>query len=140
MKMIGAIPDDEEVMKSCPCCGKPVFSACGGLQIDGEEIAGYWYRWSEGHEGRFEIALAWGDEEGYVATAWGRASLEGIQYGINEVADSPWGDMSDYGRHLGRAELLILDAAKARFFEFADLIAAHEPNLSKRIKSCYGLV
>lgn len=135
-----AIPDDKEVIRTCPCCGMSVFSACGGIVIDGEEVAGYWYRWSEGHEGRFEIALAWVNDEAYVATAWGHTSVEGIQYGVNEVDDSPWGDMSEYGTHLGRQSLLNLPAERGKFFELADTLAVHEPNLSKRIKGRYALV
>lgn len=117
-----------------------MFSACGGIVINGEEVAGYWYRWSEGHEGRFEIGIAWADSEAYVATAWGHTSAEGIQYGINEVKDSPWGDMSEYGMHMGRQNLLGLKTERERFFELADLLAVHETNLSRRIKERYALV
>jgi hypothetical protein len=48
--------------------------------------------------------------------------------------------MSDYGRHLGRQEILALEEERTAFFKFADLLAAIEPNLSKRIKERYALV
>lgn len=103
-------------------------------------MAGYWYQWSEGHEGRFAVGVAWGEEEGFVATASGITASEGIRYGINEIEDSPWGDMSDYGRHLSRHELLELVSLRTKFFELVDALAAKEPNLSRRIKERYALL
>lgn len=134
MNRATVVPDGEEKVGACTCCARPMYSGCGGIVVDGEEIAGYWYRWSEGHEGRFVIAIAWEENEGYVATAWGDATSEGISYGIQEIADSPWGEMSDYGRHLSRPELLESIGLRTTFFELVDILAANEPNLSLRIK------
>ncbi len=131
-------PDDRERTDPCRCCGRPMYSACGAIVADGEEVASYWYRWSAGHEGRFAIAVAWTDDDSYVATASAEVSREGLSFGLHEVADSPFGDMSDYGRHLGRSELIALPAAK-KFWKYVDVIAFKEPNLTPRVKSALGL-
>lgn len=140
MNRATVVPDGEEKVGVCTCCARPMYSGCGGIVVDDEEVAGYWYRWSEGHEGRFVIAIAWEENEDYVATAWGDAAPEGISYGIQEISDSPWGEMSDYGRHLGRQELLESIGLRTTFFELGDILAANESNLSLRIKERYDLL
>jgi hypothetical protein len=132
-------PDERERTDPCRCCGRPTRSACGAIIADGREIASYWYRWPEGHEGRFAIAVAWDDGEPFVATATAQASRLGIRYGLHEVPECPFGDMSDYGRHVGRSELMSLPAART-FWKFVDVIASHEPNLHPRVKQVITVI
>jgi hypothetical protein len=108
------------------------------IRDDGREIAIYWYRWPEGHQGLFAIAIAWEADASYVATTLGEATLDGIRYTALDQSQSPFGDTSEFGVHLDRAELLELPDADV-FWSYVDVVAANEPNLMPRIATATGL-
>ena len=104
-----AVPHDAESTSDCRCCGRPMYSGSGVIERLAVSVGAYWYQWSDGHEGRFVLAVAWGMEGPHgerVVVLQGRASPDGRRYGILEPAESPW-DLSDIGPMLTRAEALL---------------------------------
>ena len=86
-----------------------MYSGSGVIERLAVSVGAYWYQWSDGHEGRFVLAVAWGMEGPHgerVVVLQGRASPDGRRYGILEPAESPW-DLSDIGPMLTRAEALL---------------------------------
>ena len=134
---VKALPDGEERRSSCPCCGRPIFAGCGHLEIEGKSRFNYWYRWSEGHEDRFTVAIGFGPltdgDRGRVVALAGVATQEGIQYSVMEPDASPWGaDFGEFGMVLSRREAL-REAASMQLFAIVDAVAANEKRLSQRL-------
>ena len=127
------VPDGEEQASTCSCCGRPVYEGCGELQSPDSLIADYWYRWSEGHEGRFSLAVGLYDEDetrlGQVAVLSTRIEDGNIVYTVLEPADSPWTDFGPFGSVVTREQALSMP----NLFNIVDAISANEPRLSTRI-------
>jgi len=128
----------DEARSSCDCCGRPVHSGAGDLLIDGRPVADYWYRWPDGHEGRFDLAIcprgASGEHvEGMgVAVLSARIDAGNIIYSVLEPAAAPWSDFGAYGAMLSRAEALSTNWDPG-LFDLVDAVAAKEPRLVVRI-------
>lgn len=125
----------DEVTEDCPDCGRPIHEGEGILVADGEDLAWYAYRWSEGHDCRFQLAVAGvtDDEmrDGFVVLS---ASLKDgdLAFSVVELEDSPWGDSEQLGRVLTRAEALE-GPLYPDLFPLADAIVAHDARLAERI-------
>jgi len=138
---VRVIPDGEEHESACSCCGRPIYSGYGELHTDTAALADYWYRWAEGHEGRFTLAVAIRDEsgepveDGGVFVISGRVDPESIVYSVLEPDDSPFGDFGAYGRVIDR-ETALANAGATNLFNLVDAISENERRLSSRILSC----
>jgi hypothetical protein len=104
------------------------------VSADGTYVARYWYRWSEGHEGRFALAIASDDAAIPAGVGVVRAEIRdgSIVYTVLDPVDSPWISFEEFDPHLTRKELLTPQCQPV-FFELIDLIVAREPRLSSRI-------
>jgi hypothetical protein len=133
---VSAIPDGEEQTASCSCCGRPVYEGSGTLQTESVAFADYWYRWSEGHEGRFTLAISpcseFGDPIGSVAVVSGRVTDTDIVYSVLEPGDSPWTDFGTFGAILTRDAALNGEHSH-NLFNIVDAVAANERRISSRI-------
>jgi hypothetical protein len=131
-----AVPDGDEESAECACCGRPLYSGGGTLENDAAVFAEYFYQWSEGHQGRFTLAIKPIDEDGEseaaVAVIDARLSEGNLVYGVLEPEDSPW----DFGesRVMSRAEALE-DFGASKLFELVDAVASKEDRLSSRVLS-----
>jgi hypothetical protein len=131
-----ATPDGDEYETKCTCCGRPIYWGYGWLESGRAPLAAYWYQWSEGHEGRFCLAIARFDEEEHLVPgvvcvrAWVHSNS--IHYSVLEPPDAPWSDFGKFGAAAGREEAL---TDKSRVFELVDAIAANEKRISSRIDS-----
>ncbi|MGB1563190.1 MAG: hypothetical protein ACPHN2_16985 [Sinimarinibacterium flocculans] len=135
-----AEPEGEEKLSSCPCCGRPIFSGCGTLKAEGVAIADDWYRWPEGHQGQFSLALASRnsggepvDDGGVVAIAV-RLDGEKIIYTVQEPEEAPWSDFGAYGKLVSRA-LALREAPVRNLFHIAGAVSANERRISTRVLS-----
>lgn len=97
-------------------------------------LAAFWYQWSEGHEVRFNLAVArFNDEEflvpGVVCVA---ARIEGdaLAYSILERDECSWSDFGKFGEIATREEVLL---DRKNVFGLVDAIAANERRISSRI-------
>jgi hypothetical protein len=135
-----AVPGGEEHIGACTCCGRPTYSGAGELTSSTGELADYWYRWSEGHQGRFTLAIAFRNEfgeeieNGGVVVVSGRVDPHNIVYAVLSAEESPWPDFGAFGKVTERIEALAR-AESTRLFEFVDAISAGEHRLSSRILS-----
>ena len=135
---IQAIPGGEEQESECSCCGRPIYSGYGELQTDTVALADYWYRWPEGHAGRFTLAVAIRDElgepveQGGVVVLSARVDSDNIVYSVLRPEDSPWDDFGAYGRVIDR-ETALARAGSTNLFSIVDAISANERRLSSRI-------
>ncbi len=127
-----------EIEAACSCCGRPIYEGAGELQSNGTAVASYWYRWSEGHEGRFTLAIGrrgpGGVSKAGVAVVAARIEGDSLIYRVLDPDDSPWKHFSDFGPPLTRDQALA-DELRGRVFELVDLIAAREARISDRILS-----
>ena len=125
----------EEQTDSCPDCGRAIHEGEGILVGDGVDMAWYAYRWSEGHDARFSLAVA-GVTDGHMRDGFVvlSASLRGgnLAFSVMEEAESPWGDSEQLGRVLSREEALE-GPLYPDLFPLADAIVAHDTRLSGRI-------
>jgi hypothetical protein len=135
---VKAMPEGDETTEACPCCGRPIYEGRGVLTSADHDLADYWYRWSEGHEGRFDLAVSPCDDAGAprggVAVLSARLEAGNIIYLVVEPEDSPW---------KGTATAPVLRRAQALdsnlmpdLFALVDAIAANDRRLSKRISEC----
>src|SRR5262249_45535517 len=111
----------------------------GVLESNGSDLADYWYQWSEGHEGRFIVAVSpcndRNEPRGGVVVLSARIDAENLVYSIVEPQDSPWAGTELFGPLLSRAEAL--EGSLMRdLFELLDAIVANERRLSSRILAC----
>jgi hypothetical protein len=119
---------------TCQCCGRLTFEGIGVLSTDGIDVARYWYRWSEGHEGRFALAIATDDPAVPAGVGVVRAQIRdgSLIYTVLDPDDSPWVSFGEFDPHLTRKDVLTPDCQRI-FFELVDLIVAREPRLASRI-------
>jgi hypothetical protein len=132
---VTATPEGEEFETKCACCGRPIYWGHGWLESTGAALAAYWYQWSEGHLGKFLLAIARFDGNEYlipgVSSLVGQIRDEAIQYSIVDSRDQNWGDMTKpFGPLLSREESLI---NKTSIFELTDAITANDQRISSRI-------
>ena len=109
-----------------------MYEGCGELQSHDSVIADYWYRWSEGHEGRFTLAVglyAHGERLGQVAVLSSRITDGNIIYTVLEPTASPWTDFGPFGSVVPREQALALP----NLFNVVDAIAANESRISTRV-------
>lgn len=131
---VRATPEGAEFETHCSCCGRPIYWGQGWLESPPATLATYWYQWSEGHQGRFMLALARFDSEEVlipgVVSVSACIEADAIQYSILEPSGAHWPDLSRFGSLLGR------DAAlqhKAEIFVLIDAITANDQRISTRI-------
>lgn len=132
-----AVPDGNEHISACPCCGRPQYSGCGALQSTESTLADYWYRWTEGHEGRFELAIAFREDgepvdNAGVAVVSSRIQGGNLVYTVVGPENSSWSDFGVYGKVLDRTAV-IAQATDTNLFGIVDAICANEQRLSNRI-------
>lgn len=133
-----AVPEGEEHLSSCSCCGRPIYSGYGELKAEGVGIADYWYRWPAGHQGLFNLAIAFRDgegepvEDGGVVAVSVRIDSRNIIYTVQEPEEAPWSDFGAYGKVVSRA--LALEEAQANnLFNIVGAVCANERRISTRV-------
>jgi hypothetical protein len=127
-------PEGEEYSTQCSCCGRPVHWGHGWLMSESRPLAAFWYQWPEGHEGRFNLAIArFSDEEflvpGVVCVA-ARVEGDALVYSILERDECSWSDFGKFGE-IATREQGLLD--RQNVFRLVDAIAANERRISSRI-------
>ena len=133
--------DGKEFTDSCSCCGRPICCGAGELRTEKLALVDYWYRWAEGHAGRFMLAIAFRDTEGEpienggVVVASGRVESESIIYTVLSPEDSPWSDFGIFGQVIDR-EAALSNADATNLFGVIDSICVNENRLSSRILEC----
>lgn len=132
---VTAMPEGDEFETQCGCCGRPIYWGHGWLESTGKALASYWYQWSEGHLGKFYLAVARFEANENlipgVSSVVGQITDEAIQYSIVNSLQANWGDMvKSFGPLLNREDSLI---NKTSIFELTDAIAANDPRISSRI-------
>jgi hypothetical protein len=135
------IGNGDELHKTCKCCGRPVYSGYGDIESAGLPIGCYWYRWSEGHEGRFTIGIMEFDSS--VEPIDGVAVISGaldeqkenVRYTVLEPNDSPW-PFTKFGGVLTRAQVLEIRDGK-KIFSLVDAITDGEKCIADRLKDSF---
>lgn len=133
--------DGEETTTLCECCGRPMFDGCGILRSGGNDLADYWYRWSDGHEQRFYLAISACDSNcfpvGGLAVFSAHGDGQGISYSVLGPEQSPWPSHPTFGPVLTREQVLS-GSIVPDVFALVDAIAANESRLASRILNAYG--
>lgn len=129
------VEPEGEFETPCSCCGRPIFWGHGWLMSDGKSLAAFWYRWSEGHLGRLDLAIARFDENEHlipgVASISAEIRDEALHYGVNEPEQLSWPDFFEsFGGLVARNDAL---RYRAWLFTLVDAIAANDQRLSSRI-------
>ena len=101
---------------------------------EGRSLAAFWYQWSEGHQGRFRLAVARFNEEdvlipGVVCMA-AVIKEDALHYGVCEANEAPWPDFGAFGPVAEREHAL---DDKDWLFTLVDAITENDPRLSSRI-------
>jgi hypothetical protein len=132
---VSAQCEGDETVAACRCCGRPLYEGRGILKAKDGDLANYWYEWSEGHIGRFVLAISPCNEDsslrGGVAVVSGRIDSGNIIYTVLDAVDSPWARTKSF-RILDREEALSI----SDLFNLVDAIAANERRISSRILEC----
>ena len=131
---------DTETASECPCCGRTVHEGTGWLLNGTDELACYIYRWTEGHEVAFDLAVA-GTEAGLMRHGFVALSCRqqggDIHFSVTEPADSPWEDSEELGPVLTRQDALESNGSYTDLWHLVDRIVEHEPRLVQRIKALH---
>src|SRR5688572_23044197 len=94
----------------CECCGRAIYEGYGVLRSGQDDLADYWYRWSEGHEQRFCLAISACDSNsspvGGLAVVSARREGDSLVYTVLEPDQSPWPDSPTFGPVLTREQAL----------------------------------
>ena len=135
---VTAVPSGDETADHCPCCQRPIYEGAGELQSEAGTIAVLWYRWPEGHQGRFTLAVGrisvHGDPIPGVLVVVASVDAEQITYTALDPEDSPWSGFGSFGDPLTRSEALS-EENRSTLFALVDAIAANERRISGRILS-----
>jgi hypothetical protein len=135
--LVQAVLECEEYETKCSCCGRPIYWGYGWLESSSKSLAAYWYQWSEGHQGRFYLAIARFDEKEYlvpgVVCISAEVGTEKISYSILEPRDAPWNEFGKFGVAVDRVQVL---QDRENIFALVDAIAANESRISSRILAC----
>ena len=133
-------PRGDEEIESCPDCGRSIYEGMGILIRDGSDLATYAYRWSEGHESRFSLAIAGVTDgvmrDGFVVVS-SHSVGDDLHFSVVDPADAPWGDTEEFGRVLNRNEALN-GSSYPDLFDLVDAITQYEPRLVSRITTSHG--
>ena len=134
-------PFGREESQACPCCGRLIHEGGGWLLRGEEEIASYSYRWSEGHEARFKLALVAAQagemRPGFVVVSCNCIGQD-LHYSVVDPAESPWASSPSLGRLLSREEALDPNGMYPDLWQLTHTIAANEPRLAERILAWHG--
>ena len=127
-------PEGEEFSTLCSCCSRPIYWGHGWLMSEGQSLAAFWYQWSEGHQGRFNLAVARFDDEdclvpGVVCVS-ARIEAQALIYAVLEPEAAPWSNFGAFGAVADRESAL--EDGK-RVFALVDAISANDRRLSARI-------
>ena len=132
---------DAESTSACACCGRSVYEGTGWLLRGDDEVACYLYRWAEGHEVAFSLAVA-GTKDGYMRPGFVAVSCRqkggDMSFSVAEAADSPWQDSESFGPVLSRQEALDSNGLYPDLWHLVDTIVALEPRLAQRISALHG--
>lgn len=126
----------DETSFPCNCCGRPIHEAAGWLRENGDEIACYQYRWSEGHDAAFSMAVAGttGDvmRPGHVTVSahWNDGRL---RFSVLEPGASAWDDSDDFGPVQSPERALDPSGLYPDLWTLVDAITRAEPRLAERI-------
>jgi hypothetical protein len=138
---VRVVPAGSESTGACTCCGRPIYSGHGDLLAAQGPVASFWYRWSEGHDGRFVLGIGRYDAEGLevpgIVVVQARLVEENIEYSIVAPDDSPWNSLGRFGGPLSR-EAVIEQGFQIELFHIVDAIAANEPRISSRMSTSIG--
>jgi hypothetical protein len=128
-------PDGVEERSTCPCCGRAAIEGSGFLLSPDRDLASYEYRWIEGHDPEFFLAIVPFDAEerliGLAAVSCTKTSDQ-LVYHVLDAEDSPWAETDVLRPFLGRDSIL-RDGAIPNFFALVDSIVAAEARLYNRI-------
>ena len=135
--MYATEPEGAESTSPCACCGRSVFNGTGWLLRGSDEAAFYLYRWADGHEVAFSLAVAGSTQEGhmrpgFVAVSCRQAGAD-LSYSVSEPQDSPWADSEDFGPVLSRQDALDPQLHYPDLWHLVDTIVELEPRLAQRI-------
>ena len=127
-------PEGEESSNLCSCCSRPIYWGHGWLISEGQSLAAFWYQWSEGHQGRFSLAIARFDDEEFlvpgVVCVSARIEAQALIYAVLEPEAAPWSNFGAFGAVADRESAL--EDGK-RVFALVDAISANDRRLSARI-------
>ena len=101
---------------------------------EGRSLAAFWYQWSEGHQGRFSLAIARFDDEdclvpGVVCVS-ARIEAQALVYSVLEPQAAPWPNFGAFGAIADRESAL---EDRQTVFALIDAITANDSRLSTRI-------
>jgi hypothetical protein len=109
----------------------------GWLLRGEDEVACYAYRWVEGHEIKFLLAIAGTTASGHMRNGFAVVSCsqqgQDLHYSAVDPDQSPWEESDELGRPLTREEALDPAGAYPDLWELTDAIALYEPRLESRI-------
>ncbi|MEQ1596027.1 MAG: hypothetical protein ABL985_13115 [Casimicrobium sp.] len=137
---VTAIPFGDEATGACVCCGRPTYTGAGELRAEARAVADYWYQWTDGHEGRFCLAICPRGNDGEPVEGGGVAVLsahqtsEDVVYTVLEPEESPWSDFGVFGPVLPRA-VALAGQWEWGLFAIVDAVAANVARLTSRILS-----
>ena len=99
-----------------------------------KSLSAFWYQWSEGHQGRFALAVARFDDEDClvpgIVCVTARIEDEALQYSVIEPDSCPWTNFGAFG-FVATREVALLD--RQRVFALIDAISENDKRLSSRI-------
>ena len=134
-------PVDSEHTEACTCCGRSIFEGTGWLLQGDRELANYSYRWSDGHDIAFSLAIAGTDGEhmrnGFVVVSCRRKDTD-LSYSVVEPEDAAWGTTENLGPVLTREQALDPRGLYPDLWSLVDAISELEPRLAARIRSQSG--
>lgn len=126
--------EGEEFSTLCSCCSRPIYWGHGWLMSEGQSLATYWYQWSEGHQGRFSLAIARFDNDDLlipgVVCVSAKIEAHALVYTVLEPEVAPWPNFGAFGVIADRKSAL---EDGQRVFALVDAIAANDSRLSTRI-------
>lgn len=131
-------PVGHESTEPCTCCGRSIFEGAGWLLRGDKEIANYSYRWSDGHEVAFSLAVAGTNAEhmrdGFVVVSCRQQDTD-LSFSVCEPKDAPWGETQHLGSVLTREQALDPQGLYPDLWSLVDSITELEPRLADRIRS-----
>lgn len=126
--------EEELESSSCDCCETEIKLFCGRVENQlGDVEADYWLRIPTGHPNKFTVAISISKNDSpRVAVLYGENNEENLTYWIQDLDNSPWEDFGDYGKVIGRNDVLV-DQYKAFYFDVIDKISATDSRLKAQI-------
>ena len=138
---VTADSEGAETTTLCTCCGRAMYAGYGVLRSGQDDLADYWYQWSDGHEQRFCLAVSACDSNscpvGGIAVVSACREGDGLVYTVLEPDQSPWPDSPTFGPILTREQTLS-GQITPNLFALVDAIVANESRLSSRVLAING--